>query len=55
MDTGGLLGRFDVVLGVSFSLGQFIEVLEEGLADTGASGTAVCSDCDIISRLQRGE
>ena len=55
MDTGGLPGRFDVVLGVSFALGQFIEVPKESLSDTGASGMGVASDCSTISRLQWGE
>ena len=54
MDTGGPPGRFDVV-SVSFALGQFVEVPEESLVDTGASGTGVCGDCRTIIRLQWGE
>ena len=52
MNTGGLPGRFDVVLGVSFALGLFVEASEESFADTGASGTSVGSDFSTISRLQ---
>ena len=55
MDAGGLPGRFDVVLGVSFALGQFVEVPKESLIDTGANGMGVASDCNTISRLQWGE
>ena len=52
MDTGGPAGRFDVCLGVGFAL---VEVPEESLADTGASGAGVGGDCSTISRLQWGE
>ena len=55
MDTGGPPGRFDVCLGVGFVLGQFVEVPEESLADTGASGAGVGGDCSTISRLQWGK
>ena len=51
-DPGGVPGRFDVALGVSFVLGWFVE---ESLVDTSAGGTGVCSDCRTISRLQWGE
>lgn len=55
MDTGGPPARFDVSLGASFALGQFVEDPEESLAGTGASGTGVGSGCNTMSRLQGGE
>ena len=51
MGAGGLPGRFDVVLGVSFALGQLVEVPKESLTDIGASGMDVASDCSTINRL----
>ena len=54
MDTGGPPGRFDVCLGVGFVLGQFVEVPEESLADTGASGAGVGGGCSTISRYCNG-
>ena len=53
VDTGGPPGRFDICLGVGFALGQFVEVPEESLADTGASGAGVGGDCHKQTTMGR--
>ena len=51
MDTGAPPGRFYVALGISFALGLLVEVSEEGLVDTGVSGTGMCCNCLSISLI----
>ena len=55
VNTSSPPGRFDVVLGISFMLGQFVEVPEKSLVDTSASSTGVDGDCRTINRLQWGK
>ena len=55
MNIGSPPGRFNVVLGISFVLGQFVEVPEKSLVNTSASSTGVGSNCRTISRLQWGK